>query len=377
MKSAFFHEEHALHRRHRALNNLHTTLLVAGSLALLAFTAWAIAGTTGIIYALMFGGFSMFAARRVSPAMVLRMYKAKHVDANTFPSGYRLIHELSRRANLPVPPKLYIVPSKMMNAFAVGRRDESAIAVTDALVRTLTTRELAGVLAHEITHIRNEDIKVMSLADMVSRLTTTLSTLGIIALLFNLGGFFPNVPLLGIIAMIASPTVGSLLQLALSRTREFDADYGAALLTGDPDGLSSALGKLEQAFRRRLEGVVLPASRMPEPSMLRSHPPTAERVARLTALKETLLAPPLPIEKKTTGPTRRARSVPVIAPNFSKRAADDFHSQWIALAATQAPSPAIHNDEEGACAACDTSLNAPDDKGRAPRIRPARGGVWW
>ncbi|MEM1378163.1 MAG: M48 family metalloprotease, partial [Pseudomonadota bacterium] len=201
MTNAFFRADHILHQRHRALNNVHTAMLVAGSLALLAGTAWAIAGFTGIIYALIFGAISLMVARRVSPQMILRMYKAKPVTASNWPLGYEMITELARRADLPVVPKLYVVPSKMMNAFAVGRKADSAVAVTDALIRTLTARELAGVMAHEVTHIRNEDIKVMSIADMVSRFTSTLSIMGIIAIFFNISGFFGTIPWLGILAM--------------------------------------------------------------------------------------------------------------------------------------------------------------------------------
>jgi heat shock protein HtpX len=155
------------------------------------------------------------------------------------------------------PPRLYVVPSKMMNAFAVGRREESAIAITDALARNLTTRELAGVLAHEISHVAAEDVKVMAFADMVSRFTSLMSTVGLFSLVFNLvgfaGGYGAQVPWEGVIVLLAAPSVGGLLQMALSRTREFDADLNAAALTGDPDGLASALAKLERAQGRMWE----------------------------------------------------------------------------------------------------------------------------
>ncbi|MEO0543022.1 MAG: zinc metalloprotease HtpX [Pseudomonadota bacterium] len=371
MTNAFFHREHAIHQRHRALNDAHTALLISGSLALLAITAWAIAGVIGIAYALFFGSISLMAARRVSPAMVLRMYKARPVNAVTWPLGHQLITELARRAELPTVPKLHVVPSNMMNAFAVGRVSDSAVAVTDALIRQLTARELAGVLAHEVTHIKNEDIKVMSIADMVSRFTTALSTMGFIAVLFNLSGFFATVPWLGIAAMIFAPTIGSLLQLALSRTREFDADYGAALLTGDPDGLSTALRKLEIWHRRRLEQMALPVGRMGQPSMLRSHPPTDERIERLNALKGALTTPPL---APSTKPIRRS-PVPRVGPRFSRDIEFAQREDWLGLSASIAPAPEIFERESGECTACDESLAPPDsDK---PKVRIARGGVWW
>jgi len=376
MAYAFFEQTHAIHRRHRFANRLHTFVLVAGSLALLALTAWAIAGGVGMIYALIFGGVSLLAARRVSPSVVLRMYKAKPVGPDLFPAGHAIVSELSRRAGLTRAPDLYVVPSPLMNAFAVGRRDASAIAVTDTLVRSLTARELAGVLAHEITHIRNEDIKVMSLADVVSRLTSTLSTIGIVAVLFNLSGFFPTVPWLGVLAMIAAPTIGSLLQLALSRTREFDADYGAAMLTGDPDGLSSALVKLEGAHRRRLEAMLLPAGRMAEPSMLRSHPPTAERVERLQALKPTMLRPAPPVEPPAPRiPVRTAPSPVPRIPRRLIRREEERLRDWLSFAETRPRVAPVVDGAEADHPGCADPLHPPAD--RAPRIRIGRGGVWW
>lgn len=276
-------------RRNRFMNTLHTWLLAGGSLLLLGVTAWTFGGVTGIVYAVIFGGISMWLVRRVSPQMVLAMYKAQPVSEADFPVGVAMVAELSRRAELLVVPQLYVIPSNMLNAFAVGRRDNAVIAVTDALARTLTQREFAGVLAHEISHIAHEDVRVMAFADMVARFTSFMSTVGLISLFLNLLGFASGyeaqVPWLGVLVMLSAPTIGGLLQLALSRTREFDADLGAAILTGDPDGLASALKKLERAQGRLWEGIVLPGGRVPNPSVLRTHPLTAERVARLSALK--------------------------------------------------------------------------------------------
>ncbi|MCI5077594.1 zinc metalloprotease HtpX [Oricola sp.] len=377
MTRLFFHDDHIIHRQHRALNSLHTWLLAGGSLLLLAVTAWAIAGLMGLAYALIFGAITLAAARRISPAMVLRMYKAQPVTPQNFPAGYRLIRELAARAELPATPKLYVVPSKMMNAFAVGRREDSAIAVTDALLRNLSLRELAGVLAHETTHVVNEDIKVMSLADMVSRMTSALSSIGMVAILFNISGFFGQIPWLGIVAMIASPTTGGLLQLALSRTREFDADYGAALLTGDPDGLSSALVKLERAQGRRWEGMVLPGGRIPDPSMLRSHPPTEERIARLEALKGALRhQPPLAEIGGDTRyhPQRGASPVPQI--RLGRRDRKRF-DHWAALAGDIPARDPMMDDAASREPASSESLNPWEKHGKGPRIRIRHGGVWW
>ena len=373
-----FHDDNIIHRQHRAMNTLHTWLLTAGSLTLLAVTAWAIAGMTGLIYAVVFGVITLSAACRVSPAMVLRMYKARKVTPHNFPAGHRLIQELAARAGLPAAPKLYVIPSKMLNAFAVGRREDSAIAVTDALLRTMTLRELSGILAHETTHIANEDIKVMSLADMVSRMTSALSTVGIVAILFNISGFFATIPWLGVLAMIASPTIGGLLQLALSRTREFDADYGAALLTGDPDGLSSALLKLERVHGRRWEGMMLPGGRIPDPSMLRTHPETEERIARLSALKGALRRQPPPLgETAGAQGLRTPRGhAPVPQIRLGRRDRDRF-GHWAALAGGMPDREPLFDDPDSSDPAAGDSLNPWEKHGEKPRIRIRGGGVWW
>lgn len=340
-------------RRHRWLNTLHTWLLAGGSLALLAVTAYAFGGVSGVVWAVLFGVVSMAMALRVSPRMVLTMYKARPVSPDEFPVGVDIVAELARRAGLPRAPQLYVVPSELMNAFAVGRRDEAVVAITDALARRLTPREFAGVMAHEISHVANEDIKVMAFADMVSRYTSALSTFGFVTLLFNIvglaGGFEARVPWLAIALMMFAPTIGGLLQMALSRTREFDADLNAVALTGDPDGLASALMKLERAQRRQWEGLVLPGGRIPDPSILRTHPVTEERVARLMALKGEDGEPLPPISGELV---RRASSVPRIRMR-----------EPLALSLV------------GDAAPCrDESLHYPEG---SPRIRVRRGGVWW
>ncbi len=359
-------------RRNRWLNMLHTWLLATGSLALLAVTAWAFGGLTGIAYAIVFGAISMWAARRISPKMVLAMYKAREVTEAQFPAGIRIVTELAQRAKLPAAPRLHIIPSRVMNAFAVGRRDQSAIAITDALARTLTPRELAGVLAHEIGHIAHEDVKVMAFADMVSRFTSLMSTIGIISLFLNIGSYVSGgdggVPWLAVLVLIAAPTVGGLLQMALSRTREFDADLGAALLTGDPDGLASALTKLERAQGRVWENILLPGGRIPDPSVLRTHPLTADRIARLKALKAATTADAGQPSSPGLPSRPRASLVPRVKPAMHL---DSQHFGGLGapllLAETQRADP-----DRGE-PACDRPLNPP--RGR-PRLH-VRGGVWW
>jgi heat shock protein HtpX len=364
-------------RRNRVLNTVHTWLLGFGSLVLLAITAWAFGGAAGIVYAVIFGGFSMWAVRRVTPQMVLRMYKAKPVTPAQFPLGFRIVNELSSRAGLPVVPKLFVVPSKLMNAFAVGRREDSAIAITDALARNLTTRELAGVLAHEMSHIAHGDMKVMAFADMVSRFTSVMSTVGILSLVLNLGSFVggggEQVPWLAVLVLIAAPTVGGLLQMALSRTREFDADLGAATLTGDPDALASALQKLERAQGRRWENIFLPGGRIPDPSVLRTHPATEERVKRLLALKKAVAEGEIAVVAKE--PQRRGEPRVSIVPKIRRSSGQGGLAGLTGVSSLLAASDSLSDAEMSSHApACDRSLNPPEGD---PRFRLRSGGVWW
>ncbi|MEO1160425.1 MAG: zinc metalloprotease HtpX, partial [Pseudomonadota bacterium] len=214
---------------HQWYNTLHTWLMVAGSALLMGLIAYSAFGATGVAWATILTAFGLWQAVRVSPRMVLKLYKARALTPEEVPQLHQLMRELTKRADLPAVPQLYYVPSQMMNAFAVGQLNDSAIAVTDGLIRNLTLRQLAGVLAHEISHIRNEDLTVMALGDVLSRLTGTLATVGLLlgipaAFLTN-GGVIPWVT---IAVLVAAPTVGGLLQLALSRTREYDADLDAA-----------------------------------------------------------------------------------------------------------------------------------------------------
>jgi heat shock protein HtpX len=176
-----------------------------------------------------------------------------------------------------------------MNAFAVGTPDDAAIAVTDGLIRNLSLRQLAGVLAHEMSHVRNGDLKVMALGDVLTRITSFMAQVGYLSLLISLPAMLAagmKVPWLALAGLILAPLIGGLLQLALSRTREYDADLDAAAITGDPEALASALAVLEKKQGRKWEGLVLPGGRIPDPSILRTHPKAEERIARLLNLRK-------------------------------------------------------------------------------------------
>jgi heat shock protein HtpX len=274
------------HRRHRLRNAAQAALLLGGMVLVVAGVAWLLVGVAGLLWALVLGGAVLTLRPRIPGRWVLSTYGARPLPRTVAPDLHRYVHALADRAGLPAAPQLYYVASPMANAFAVGRRDDAALAVTDGLLRGLSSREVVGVLAHEIGHIRADDLWVMSLSDALGRLTHALAYLGLLLLLLTLpltaGGTYS--PLWPAVVLIAAPTAVTLLQLALSRSREYDADLEAAALTGDPAGLASALGRLDRLEGRIWERVLVPRRRAPDPLLLRTHPPTAERVRRLREL---------------------------------------------------------------------------------------------
>jgi heat shock protein HtpX len=256
---------------------------------LLAVCGWVIAGIDGIVWTLFLGTASLVFGSPFSPEITLRLYGARPLRVQDSPELFQLLGGISKNAGLTRMPDLYYVPSRMLNAFALGARGQFAICLTDGLLRHLTVRELAGVMAHEVSHIRNNDLWVMSLADVISRVTGTMSVTGMFLLALNLPLVMlerTTAPWLLVALLLFSPTLAALLQLGLSRTREYDADLDAAALTGDPRGLASALAKLERMQGGLLETLFLPGRRVPDPSLLRTHPPTQTRIERLLSLEQ-------------------------------------------------------------------------------------------
>ncbi len=294
-----FLDENAL-RAHKARNALHSGLLVGGLGLLTAFSAWLIWGGTGVAAALAAIGIIYAFAPRVPGELVMRMYRARELDPRNGGPIVHVVDVLSDRAELPAPPRIYVIPSMTLNAFATGIPEKAVIGVTEGLLRRLNLNELAGVLAHEISHIRNNDLSVMSLADVMTRFTQTLFYLALFLAVFNLPAFLlgdAEISFTGLLLLYLAPTAGSLIQLGLSRTREYDADLEAAGLTGDPGALASALDKLERYQGRFWEDMMLPVPgrRIPHPSLLRSHPLTSERIARLRALEGRPMLPQLAV----------------------------------------------------------------------------------
>lgn len=285
--------------RSKVRNALQTLLLMGGMLVLMLLLNALVAGPQGTSFLIVFLVVLLLFSPRISPQLILRLYKASPLHPSAAPELMEVVQELSRRAGLPKAPQLYYIPSRIVNAFALGTRSSSAIGLTDGLLRSLDARELTGVLAHEISHVRKNDIWVMGLADIISRLTGIFAFFGQVLLFFSLVmlPFGQGVPWLAILLLIAAPSLTALLQLALSRTREFDADLDAVALTRDPRGMASALEKMERLEAGMFERIFLPGRRIPDPSILRTHPDTKERIRRLLELEGHLPGedrPPLP-----------------------------------------------------------------------------------
>ncbi len=264
--------------RHRWHNRLQTVLLVLTLLGIAAVAGSLLLGDGGLWLALTAAGFTLLLEPAPPPLTLLAGARPLHPDEA--PDLWAVLRELAARAGLPTVPVPHYVPSGVVNAFATGSKHHAAIALTDGLLRSLTPRELTGVLGHEIAHIANEDLRVMGLADSISRLTHLLALLGQLAIVLSLptlllGVTEVNWPALLLLAV--APQLALLAQLGLSRVREFDADRLAAELTGDPHGLASALAKIERVSRS-------PRARCCPDGAIRNPPGCARIQRRLNAL---------------------------------------------------------------------------------------------
>ncbi|MBK8738102.1 MAG: zinc metalloprotease HtpX [Betaproteobacteria bacterium] len=272
-----------------------TGMLMAAIMALFGVVGGMLGGAQGMLFALLIGAGTNFWAYWFSDSMVLRMYNAQEVDAASAPQVYGLVQELVRNAGMPMP-KVYVIDEPQPNAFATGRNpDHAAVAVTTGILQLLTTRELRGVLAHELTHVKNRDI-----------LTSTI-TASIAGAISSLGWFMSGFgrrdgeggginPIASIVVMILAPIAAMLLQMAISRAREFDADRGGAEISGDPRALADALAKIEryaqglpmetaEAHPATAQMMIInPLSGGGIRGLFATHPPTTERIARLHAM---------------------------------------------------------------------------------------------
>ncbi len=278
--------------QHKLRNGLQSLMLVGAMAALCGYLAWLIGGAFGAWLALTFVVVAYTLNPAASPRLVMGLFRAAPIHRRSAPRLYAVLEALAGRASLPAVPTLYYLPSRLMNAFTTGQRDNAAIAVSDGLLRSLDLRQLTGVLGHEMSHIAHDDTRVMAFADLTARVTGFLSVLGQVLLIVNLPLIlFSDYRLdwLPILLLLAAPVLSTLVQLALSRNREFEADRNAAELTGDPEGLASALNRMEHHQGRAFANILFPGQRIPDPSMLRTHPPSEERIRRLLELRDKRL----------------------------------------------------------------------------------------
>lgn len=276
-------------------NLLKTAVLMAAITALFMAIGSVLGGTQGMVIALVVALGMNFFSYWFSDKMVLKMYRAQEVDETTAPAFYRMVRELAQKAELPMP-KVYLIQEDAPNAFATGRNPaNAAVAATTGILRVLSERELRGVMAHELAHVKHRDI-------LISTISATMA--GAISMLANFAMLFggrdsegrPANPIAGIAVMILAPLAASLIQMAISRAREFEADRGGAEISGDPQALASALQKIQ----RHAQGIPMEAAeRHPETAQMMimnplsggglrglfsTHPATEERVARLLAM---------------------------------------------------------------------------------------------
>lgn len=284
-------------------HSIRTVFLMLLVIGLFMFVGQLIGGQTGLIIAFIFAmgmnGFSYW----YSDKMVLKMYGAQEITEQNAPQLFGMVRELAQQAELPMP-KVYVIPQDQPNAFATGRSPEhSAVAVTKGIMHVLSKEELKGVLAHEVAHIKHRDILTQTIV------TTFVSAISMIA---NFAYFIPfgrsddddPNPLVALIALMLAPVAGALLQAAVSRSREYEADRVGAELSGNPLFLASALERIETAVRRMPMRVgettarstahmfpVNPFSGRKAMSLFSTHPDTAERVDYLREMAKTGVYP--------------------------------------------------------------------------------------
>ncbi len=229
---------------------LRTGMLLAALTAMFLVIGFLLGGQHGLIIGLIFAlGTNLFAYWN-SDKFVLRMYNAQEVDAHTAPELFGLVEQLAHRAQLPMP-KVYIIDNPQPNAFATGRNPErGAVAATTGLLRILNHQELAGVLAHELAHIKNRDTLIMTITATLAGAIGAVVNISAFSAMFGQRDGESHNPLVSILLMVLAPLAAALVQFAISRTREYSADRMGAEICGHPLWLASALGKLESAATR-------------------------------------------------------------------------------------------------------------------------------
>ena len=277
-------------------NWLKTTILMAGIVVLFGMVGAAFGGANGMLIALAIAAAMNVYAYWFSDQVVLRMYNAREVDAQSAPRFYNMVRELTQNADLPMP-RVYIIDEAQPNAFATGRNPENAaVAATTGIMQLLSERELRGVMAHELAHVKHRDTLISTISATIAGAISSIAQFG---MLFSgghndrEGGVHPAV---AILIMILAPIAAMLIQMAISRSREFEADRGGAEISRDPHALASALQKIhnyahnvpmataEQHPETAQMMIINPLSAEGVKGLFSTHPQTEERVARLMAM---------------------------------------------------------------------------------------------
>jgi heat shock protein HtpX len=281
------------------MNTLKTVVLLTFMTVLLVFVGAAIGGRNGMIIAFMMALVMNFVSYWFSDKIVLAMYKAQPVTEAQAPDLHAMIRRLTQKAGLPMP-KVYIIPDESMNAFATGRNPEhGVVAVTEGIMRALDREELEGVIAHELAHIKHRDILTGTIVATIAGAISMLAQMAQWAMLFG-GGRRDDSdeggsPVVALVMMIVAPIAAMLVQMAISRTREYEADKGGASIAGNPYGLANALLKLERGAQvvpmhdakpaTAHMFIVNPLTGGGLMKLFSTHPPIADRVKRLRELR--------------------------------------------------------------------------------------------
>jgi heat shock protein HtpX len=287
------------------MNRLRTTMLLAALTALVVWIGQMFGGANGAVMALIFAGVMNFFSYWFSDKIVLRMYRAQEISQNDDPELFDIVRELTVKDGLPMP-RVYIIPEETPNAFATGRNPEhAAVAVTQGIRRILDRRELTGVLGHELSHVKHRDILVSSIAATLAGAISYLAQMAQWAAIFG-GGSRDREEGGGnmfslLFMMIVAPIAAMLIQMAVSRSREYMADEGGAKVTRDPLALASALRKLQMgaqnipmqvsdatATSTAHMFIVNPLSGGGIANLFSTHPPMEERIARLEAMAKDM-----------------------------------------------------------------------------------------
>lgn len=268
--------------RQKRYNFLRTLLLFLGMLGLMLLLGYLLFGIEALIYVGIVGIMAFFVSSNLPTRYIMRLYRARPLSPAEVPMLQDVLGQLAKRAKLERLPQLYYIPSTAINAFATGSKSDPAIAITYGLLRQMDIREITGVLAHEMSHIHNNDARFQSVVNLIGRLTRFFSFVGQILLFINLPLILMGEPVISwyaVLLLIVAPALSTMMMLSISRTREFDADLEASRLTGDPDGLANALQKLDY-INGRMTGPLQRAI----PKWLSTHPDMKERIRRLRAL---------------------------------------------------------------------------------------------